>query len=69
MTDADYRDLMVYLGHLVFDVAIRIAALVLVIGIADYAYQKWQHNEDLKMTPYTPGSKGCSKTAYDGGSS
>ncbi len=50
MTDADYRDLMVYLGHLVFDVAIRIAALVLVIGIADYAYQKWQHNEDLKMT-------------------
>lgn len=50
MTDADYRDLMVYLGHLVFDVAIRIAALVLVIGIADYAYQKWRHNEDLKMT-------------------
>ena len=41
---------MVYLGHLVFDVAIRIAILVLVIGIADYAYQKWQHNEDLKMT-------------------
>ena len=50
MTDADYRDQMVYLGHLVFDVSIRIAALVLVIGIADYAYQKWQHNEDLKMT-------------------
>ena len=50
LTASDYRDLMVYLGHLVFDVAIRIAALVLVIGIADYAYQKWQHNEDLKMT-------------------
>ena len=50
MTDADYRDQMVYLGHLVFDVSIRIAILVLVIGIADYAYQKWQHNEDLKMT-------------------
>ena len=50
MTDADYRDQMVYLGHLVFDVSIRVAVLVLVIGIADYAYQKWQHNEDLKMT-------------------
>ncbi len=50
MTDADYRDQMVYLGHLVFDVSIRIAVLVLVIGFADYAYQKWQHNEDLKMT-------------------
>lgn len=50
MTDADYRDQMVYLGHLVFDVSIRIAILVLVIGIADYAYQKWQHGEDLKMT-------------------
>ena len=35
MTDADYRDLMVYLGHLVFDVAIRIAALVLVIPKSD----------------------------------
>ncbi len=50
MTDADYRDQMVYLGHLIFDVSIRVAALVLIIGIADYAYQKWQHNEDLKMT-------------------
>ena len=50
MTDADYREQMVYLGHLVFDVSIRVAVLVLVIGIADYAYQKWQHNEDLKMT-------------------
>lgn len=50
MTDADYRDQMVYLGHLIFDVSIRVAVLVLVIGIADYAYQKWQHNEDLKMT-------------------
>lgn len=50
MTDADYRDQMSYLARLVFGISLRIAVLVLIIGIADYAYQKWQHNQDIKMT-------------------
>lgn len=50
MTDAEYQDQMLYLAKLIFNVSIRIAILVLLIGVADYAYQKWQHNQDIKMT-------------------
>lgn len=50
MTDAEYQDQMIYLAKLIFNVSIRIAILVLLIGLADYAYQKWQHNQDIKMT-------------------
>jgi len=28
----------------------RVAVVMLLIGIADYAYQKWQHEQDLRMT-------------------
>ncbi|MCR5278856.1 MAG: flagellar biosynthesis protein FlhB [Lachnospiraceae bacterium] len=37
-------------GNLVIDLGIRIAAAYLVIAIADYAYQRWKHMDDLKMT-------------------
>lgn len=50
MTDAEYQDQMAYLGKLVFNISIRLSIIVLVIGILDYAYQKWQHNQDIKMT-------------------
>ena len=35
---------------LVIDLGIRIAAAYLVIALADYAYQRWKYNDDLKMT-------------------
>lgn len=50
LTDADYRAQIKYLSILLFDISIRISMLVVVIGIADFAYQKWQHNQDIKMT-------------------
>src|SRR5690606_36031036 len=28
----------------------RVAAVMLLIGLADYAYQRWQHEQDLRMT-------------------
>ena len=37
-------------GNIVLDLAIRVSAVYLIIGILDYAYQKWKFNEDLKMT-------------------
>lgn len=50
MTDADYRDQMAYLGKLIFEIIFKLGILVLLMGIADYIYQKWQHNQDIKMT-------------------
>ncbi|NLF30710.1 MAG: flagellar biosynthesis protein FlhB [Planctomycetes bacterium] len=37
-------------GHLVFMVVIRIAVVLLVLAILDYLYQRWQHEQDLRMT-------------------
>jgi len=38
------------IAKIVFGLGIRVGIAVLVIGIADAFYQKWQHLEDLKMT-------------------
>lgn len=50
MTDAELMDQMVYLGKLVFEIVLKIGILVFILGILDYMYQKWQHNQDIKMT-------------------
>ncbi len=38
------------IGWIMFDLAARILALLLILGIADFAYQKWKHAKDLKMS-------------------
>jgi flagellar biosynthetic protein FlhB len=35
---------------LVWSLALKIAALLLVLAILDFAYQKWQHEQDLMMS-------------------
>lgn len=35
---------------LIFDLAFRICAAMLVLAVLDYAWQWWQHEQDLKMT-------------------
>jgi len=37
-------------GSLVVGMGLRISAAYLIIAFADFAYQKWKHGEDLKMT-------------------
>jgi flagellar biosynthetic protein FlhB len=37
-------------SEMVFELAMILAALLIVLAVADYAYQKWQHSQDLKMT-------------------
>jgi flagellar biosynthetic protein FlhB len=38
------------IAKLVIELAIWLLALLLVMGGADFLYQKWQHTQDLKMT-------------------
>lgn len=38
------------IGHLILGVVLRIAIGLVVIGIADWFYQKWRFTENLKMT-------------------
>ena len=37
-------------AQLTFALAIKLAAVLLVLALLDYAYQKWQQEQDLKMT-------------------
>jgi len=39
-----------YIGEIVTDLGIRIAAVYMIIAFLDYFYQKWKFNEDMKMT-------------------
>lgn len=37
-------------GQVIIDVGLRISIVYLILGFADYAYQKWKFHEDMKMT-------------------
>lgn len=37
-------------GNLVVNMGLRVSIAYLIIAFADYAYQKWKYNDDLKMT-------------------
>ncbi len=41
---------MSYLGAILFELATKIGLLLIVIGVADFSYQKYDHNKQLKMT-------------------
>jgi flagellar biosynthesis protein FlhB len=38
------------IGWLMFDLALRVLAVLLLLGVLDLVYQKWKHNRDLRMT-------------------
>ncbi len=38
------------IGEIVVDLGIRIAIVYMIIAFADFAYQKWKFNDDMKMT-------------------
>ena len=37
-------------GNIIIDFGIEISVIFIVIGVADYLYQKWKFGEDMKMT-------------------
>lgn len=39
-----------FIGDLVIDLGFKLSAVLLVVGIGDYIYQKHKFNEDMKMT-------------------
>ena len=44
------RELLAYTCGVAFTVAWRVALVMLVIAGFDYAYQRWQHKQDMKVT-------------------
>ncbi|MEE2754403.1 MAG: flagellar biosynthesis protein FlhB [Candidatus Latescibacterota bacterium] len=39
-----------YIGGMIMEVGIKTALVLLVLAILDFAYQKWEHNNSIKMT-------------------
>jgi flagellar biosynthetic protein FlhB len=48
--DLDHAVLYVMLAELVFHLGMRLAAVMLFLALLDYAYQRYRHEKDLKMT-------------------
>ena len=46
----EVEPLLAAASGLVLSLAIKIALLLLILGILDYAYQRWQHEQDLRMS-------------------
>jgi flagellar biosynthetic protein FlhB len=48
--DYSFMDGIKYVGNLSFDVALRTGFILLIMSAGDYAYQKWEYENSLKMT-------------------
>ena len=46
----DVMSCLGFVGDLVIDLGLKLSAVLLVIGIADYIYQKYKFSQDMKMT-------------------
>ena len=38
------------IGNLIIDTGLRISLVYMIIGVADFAYQKWKFRDEMKMT-------------------
>lgn len=48
--DVTLNSAIANVGNLLVSLGVRISVAYLVIALADYAYQRWKYNDDLKMT-------------------
>lgn len=48
--DMDVNQIAVYMGDRAISIGIRGSAVLIILGICDYVYQKWQYEKDLKMS-------------------
>lgn len=48
--DLSLKQAVALVGTLIIDVGLKISLVYLIIGIADFAYQKFKFNDDMKMT-------------------
>ena len=50
LTGQGLEPALLFLGNLIFQIAIRIIIFLIAIGVADLIYQRWEHYQELKMT-------------------
>ena len=47
---ASYQQLIFFMCQMLLYAALSTAALMLIVGVADFAFQKWKHAQDMKMS-------------------
>lgn len=50
LMDASLPDTLAFIGNAAFTVALRICAAMIIIGLLDYIYQRYDYEKSLKMT-------------------
>ncbi len=50
MVQQELPQILEVFGHLSLKLLVRVSLIMIVLGIADYCYQAWQHRKDLMMT-------------------
>ena len=48
--DITLQQAVVAMGDLIIDLGITISVIYLIIGVADYIFEKWKFKDDMKMT-------------------
>lgn len=46
----DLRAALAFIGTVIFDLAFQVIGVILMMAVFDFAYQKWQFIQDMKMT-------------------
>lgn len=46
----DAMQIGLILWNLIFNLSLRLSLILIILGLADYAYKIWQNNKDLKMS-------------------
>ncbi len=44
------QHMLSFVGELIFSIGWKFGLLLVIVGLLDYAYEKWQYEENLKMT-------------------
>jgi len=50
MLDMDIQASLVFIGRLVIKIALQVGVLLLVLAVADYAFQRWEFNRSMRMS-------------------
>lgn len=52
MVDMELNVTLLYLGSIIFEIALKVGLAFIIIGIIDYIYQWYEHEVSLKMSKY-----------------
>jgi flagellar biosynthetic protein FlhB len=44
------QNMLAFVGEMIFSIGWKFGFLLVIVGVLDYAYEKWQYEENLKMT-------------------